>query len=180
MKHTIITTQRTMTVGLVLALVLSLLLIGSAMAHAKLVSSEPQDGAKLDAPPAKITLVFNEELGEQESNFTVTDAAGKQVGDGKLDLNDLDRKTLTGTLDAGAGNGVYSVNWVGYTPDDKEAAAPTTQPTVAPTAAPAAGGSPSTLPHTGAADLSLVGMLVLAALIVLAGGLVLRSSKRRG
>ena len=209
MKHTIITTQRTMTVGLVLALVLSLLLIGSAMAHAKLVSSEPQDGAKLDAPPAKITLVFNEELGEQESNFTVTDAAGKQVGDGKLDLNDLDRKTLTGTLDAGAGNGVYTVNWVGYTPDDKEtkegsvsftvgaaqaqptaapaatarptsAAAPTTQPTVAPTAAPAAGGSPSTLPHTGAADLSLVGMLVLAALIVLAGGLVLRSSKRRG
>src|SRR5215213_2384941 len=120
MKHPFITTQRTMSVGLVLVLMLSLLVVGSAMAHASLVSSEPKDGATLGAPPAKITLVFNEELGEPESNFTVTDAAGKQVGTGKLDLNDLDRKTLTGTLDSGAGDGVYTVNWVGYTPDDKE------------------------------------------------------------
>ena len=209
MKHTIITTKRTMSASVVLALVLSLLVIGSAMAHASLVSSEPKDGAKLDTPPAKITLVFNEELGQQESSFTVTDAAGKQVGDGKLDLNDLDRKTLTGTVDSGAGNGVYTVNWVGYTPDDKEtkegsisftvgaaqaqptavpaatarptsAGAPTAQPTVAPTAAPAAGGSPSTLPRTGDGDLSLVGMIALAALIVLAGGQVLRRSKQRG
>ena len=209
MQHTMIRTKRTMSAGLVLALVLSLLVISSAMAHASLVSSEPKDGAKLDTPPAKITLVFNEELGQQESSFTVTDAAGKQVGDGKLDLNDLDRKTLTGTLDAGAGDGVYTVNWVGYTPDDKEtkegsisftvgaaqaqptavpaatarptsAGAPTAQPTVAPTAAPAAGGSPSTLPRTGDGDLSLVGIIALAALIVLAGSLVLRRSKQRG
>src|SRR5215211_3282434 len=209
MKHTCIAIKRAIFGGIALGLVLSLLVVGNAMAHASLVSSEPKDGAKLDVQPAKITLIFNEELGEQESSFTVTDAAGKQVGDGKLDLNDLDRKTLTGTLDAGAGDGVYTVNWVGYTPDDKEtkegsisftvgaaqaqptavpaatarptsAGAPTAQPTVAPTAAPAAGGSPSTLPRTGDGDLSLVGMIALAALIVLAGSLVLRCSKQRG
>ena len=148
MKHTIITTRRSMTIGLALALVLSLLLISRAMAHAKLVSSEPQDGAKLDAPPAKITLVFNEELGEQESSFMVTDAAGKQVGIGKLDLNDLDHKTLTGTLDSGVGDGVYTVNWVGYTPDDKETKEGSISFTVGaaqaqPTAAPAATARPT-------------------------------------
>jgi copper resistance protein C len=208
MKHTRIAIKRAILGSIALGLVLSLLVAGNAMAHASLVSSEPNDGAKLDAPPAKITLVFNEELGEQESSFTVTDAAGKQVGAGKLDLNDLDRKTLTGTLDAGAGDGVYTVNWVGYTPDDKEtkegsisftvgaaqaqptaapaatarptsAGAPTAQPTVAPTAASAAGGSPSTLPRTGEVDALSAGLLTLAALIVLAGGLVLRRSKRR-
>jgi LPXTG-motif cell wall-anchored protein len=44
----------------------------------------------------------------------------------------------------------------------------------------AAGGSPPTLPRTGDGDLSLMGAIALAALIMLAGGLVLRWSKRRG
>jgi methionine-rich copper-binding protein CopC len=105
---------------IVLALALSLGLLAVASAHAKLVSSDPAAGARLTAAPAKMTLVFSEEISENESdsNFTVADASGKTVGTGKLDTTDLDHKTMSGALDAGLGDGVYTVAWNALTPDD--------------------------------------------------------------
>jgi methionine-rich copper-binding protein CopC len=105
---------------LALALVLSLGLLSVASAHAELVSSDPAAGANLTAAPAKVTLVFSEEISdkETESNFTVTDESGATVGTGKLDTTDLDHKTLTGALNAGLGDGVYTVKWQTITPDD--------------------------------------------------------------
>ena len=110
--------ERRTIAGILLALTLSLGLLGSALAHAKLASSDPKDGAKLDKPPSKITLIFSEEIDDKQSGFTVSDANGTTVGRGKLDTNDLDHKTLSGTLDAGAGDGAYTVNWVAVTTDD--------------------------------------------------------------
>lgn len=192
-----------------LALFLGLGVWGNALAHAKLVSSDPKDGAKLDAPPAKITLVFSEEIGAEKSNFTVTNASGAKVGEGKLDLNDLDRKTLSGTMDQNAGTGIYTVAWAAYTADDDHTeegtitftvgipqAQPTTtvrptavQPTtVQPTtvAQPTAGlqptVAPSNLPSAGNDARQTIGWLLIAgAGAVLIGGLALRraQAKRR-
>jgi len=112
--------NRRYSVGLILVLALSLALISIALAHAKLVSSDPAAGAKLTKAPAKVTLVFSEEISdkETESNFTVIDETGATVGTGKLDTNDLDHKTLSGTLKDGLGDGIYTVKWQTITPDD--------------------------------------------------------------
>jgi LPXTG-motif cell wall-anchored protein len=106
--------------ALVAALLLSMALFSVASAHAKLVSSDPAAGAKLGQAPAKVTLVFSEEISdkETESFFTVTDEQGASVGTGKLDTNDLDHKTLAGTLKAGLGDGIYTVKWQTITSDD--------------------------------------------------------------
>ena len=160
--------NRRTVLGFIIVLALSLGLLSTALAHAKLVSSDPAAGAKLTAAPAKVTLVFSEEIDEQGSSFTVTDAKKATVGSGKLDLNDLDHKTLTGTLNAGVGDGVYTVAWDVITSEDKAEgsgtftfgvnADPGPQPTAEPeegeaTAAPTAAASPTATarPTTAAA-----------------------------
>ncbi len=112
--------KRRIDLVVVLALALSLAFLTVASAHAKLVSSDPAAGAKLTSAPAKVTLVFSEEISakESESFFKVTNASGASVGTGKLDTNDLDHKTLSGTLQTGLGDGVYTVAWETITPDD--------------------------------------------------------------
>ncbi len=112
--------KRCFGVTLAFALVLSMGLLTVVSAHAKLVSSDPAAGAKLTAAPSKVTLVFSEEISENESesSFIVTDESGATVGTGKLDTNDLDHKTLSGPLKTGLGDGVYTVTWKTVTPDD--------------------------------------------------------------
>jgi methionine-rich copper-binding protein CopC len=136
--------KRRIGVVLVLALALSLGMSTVASAHAKLVSSDPAAGAKLDTAPSKVTLVFSEEISDKsdESNVTITDEQGKEVGKGGLDTTDLDHKTQTATLNAGLGDGIYTVKWNALTPDDKGHTEgsftfgvnkdPGTQPTAAP------------------------------------------------
>lgn len=106
------------TIAFALALLLALGLAGQALAHAKLASSTPAAGVKLTAAPASVTLKFDEEISEQESHFSVTNASKTVVGTGKLDLNDLDHKTLTAALASGLGDGVYVVTWKTVTTDD--------------------------------------------------------------
>lgn len=112
--------NRRHSIGLFLVLALSLVLFSTALAHAKLVSSDPAAGAKLAKAPTKVTLVFSEEISDKEieSNFTVTDETGATAGTGKLDTNDLDHKTMSGALKAGLGDGIYTVKWNAVTPDD--------------------------------------------------------------
>ena len=128
-----------------IALILSMSLFGIALAHADLESSNPEDGATLTAIPETITLVFSEELNEQ-SGFTVVDTSGATVGEGKLDLNDLNRKTVSGAMATDAPSGTYTVNWVAVSAADDnreegnisftiDIQAPTAAPTLEPTAA---------------------------------------------
>jgi LPXTG-motif cell wall-anchored protein len=168
------TMKRRIGVAIMLALVLSLGLLTVASAHAKLVSSDPAAGAKLTKAPAKVTLVFSEEISDKsdESNVTVTDEQGNEVGKGGLDTTDLDHKTQSATLKAGLGDGIYTVKWNALTPDDKGHTDgsftfgvnkdPGAQPTAAPeptemeeaTATPAAAGAaaqPTATPAAGAA-----------------------------
>ena len=112
--------NRRILTGLVIALLLSLGLFSIASAHAKLVSSDPAASAKLTTAPSKVTLVFSEEISDKadESNVTVTDEQGNEVGKGGLDNTDLDHKTQSATLKTGLGDGVYTVKWNALTPDD--------------------------------------------------------------
>jgi LPXTG-motif cell wall-anchored protein len=203
--------KRRISIGIALALLLSTALFSVASAHAKLVSSDPASGAKLAKAPAKVTLVFDEEISDKatESFFNVTDAAGANVGSGKLDTADLDHKTLSGTLNAGVADGIYTVTWQTITPDDNGKsegsftfgvnADPGAQPTAAPhdddqepTAVPAAAGAaqatavphdhdaePVTLPKTSEIAPNLTGYFMLGAALLLAAGLVLLRSRKR-
>ena len=112
-KHTTI-------VALALALALTVALAGTALAHAKLSSSMPAAGAKLTAAPAKVALVFSEEVSDKvaETYLTVADAKGTNIASGKLDTADVDHKTLSAALPGGLGDGVYTVTWRATTPDD--------------------------------------------------------------
>ena len=85
---------------------MSLGLWSTAFAHAHLVSSVPAAGARLTAAPTKVTLVFSEEVSEQESDtfFSVSDSKGTKVGSGKLDNTDVDHKTQSGTLQSNLGD----------------------------------------------------------------------------
>lgn len=50
-----------------------------ASAHTRLVSSDPRDGAELAAPPAQVTLVFEEELLPDFVNFSISNAESEPV-----------------------------------------------------------------------------------------------------
>jgi copper resistance protein C len=202
--------KRRMSIGIAIALLLGMMLFSVASAHAELVSSDPAAGAKLTAAPAKVTLVFNEEISDKASDsfFNVTNTAGANVGSGKLDTADLDHKTLSGTLNAGLSDGIYTVTWQTITPDDNGKSEgsftfginvdPSAQPTATPhehdqepTAVPAAAGAaqatavpqpqaaqPATLPKTGENAPSLTGYFVLGAALLLVAGLLLGARKR--
>jgi LPXTG-motif cell wall-anchored protein len=203
--------KRRMSIGIVIALLLGMLLFSVASAHAKLVSSDPAAGAKLSAAPAKVTLVFDEEISDKatDSFFNVINAAGTTVGSGKLDTADLDHKTLSGTLNAGLTDGIYTVTWQTITPDDNGKSEgsfafginvdPGAQPTAtphehdeAPTAVPAAAGAaqatavpqaqaaePAALPKTGESAPNLTGYFMLGAALLLVAGLALLGARKR-
>ena len=116
---------------------------------------------------------------------------------------DLDHKTLSGALNSGLGDGVYTVKWNALTPDDSghsqgsftfgvnvnpgaqpteapeptEAPATATQPTAAqPTAQPTATAAPGALPKTADSGPGLGLYLLLGGLVLLACGAVLRQA----
>jgi methionine-rich copper-binding protein CopC len=82
-----------------------------ALAHVELISSSPAAGADLDTAPTEVTVTFDDELDPDKSSFTVTDADGKVVGTGEVDLTVADRNVMTGTVTI-TDPGVYTV---GYT-----------------------------------------------------------------
>ncbi|MDV7355131.1 copper resistance protein CopC [Rhodococcus oxybenzonivorans] len=69
---------------------------GPGMAHAALESSNPADGAQIDAAPDNVTLVFNQDIQPNFAALTVVGSDGAQWGrsepvvDGRLLSVDLD------------------------------------------------------------------------------------------
>jgi methionine-rich copper-binding protein CopC len=66
-------------VAVVLALTATGLLAGPASAHAALISSDPADGATVDAPPTSITLTFDEALLADTETISINDENGNVV-----------------------------------------------------------------------------------------------------
>ncbi|MEP6775725.1 MAG: copper resistance protein CopC [Chloroflexota bacterium] len=171
-------------------LLLSVMFVGSASAHAHLVSSNPADGAVLTSQPAVVTAVYGEETSLTKTTFEVTFAkdaksAPRKVADGKVDVNN--RTNVSAALPAGLGDGVYIVKWHTVTEDDNGLADGTFSFTVSGSASSsgstggtAAGSSGDALPTTGRGDTPLLWLAaLLAAFTLLCTGLAVRLRARR-
>lgn len=136
-----------------LAIAISLLPAGLALAHAEIQRCEPSPGASLSTPPAEVRCWFTEELDPKGSTLAVTDAAGNPVdrGDGRVDLNDPDRKQMAASLDpTRLKPGTYTVRWRTRSAEDGDVAEGsftfTLLPAPASPAGPTATPSPSPAP----------------------------------
>jgi copper resistance protein C len=91
-----------------------------ALGHAPLASSTPAAGANLDTAPTSVTLTFsgdsNGELDPDGSSFTVTDADGKALATGKVDLDVAARNVMTADVSI-TDPGVYTVKWTSESAD---------------------------------------------------------------
>lgn len=89
-------------------------------AHAGLVDSSPADGEILEQPPRQVIARFNQELDSQSSSLRVFDAGGKQVdqGDGGVDLNDIEHKSMVVSLLPDLPAGEYTVRWEAASMED--------------------------------------------------------------
>jgi methionine-rich copper-binding protein CopC len=166
-------------------LLLSILTVGTAGAHAHLVSSNPADGAVLTSEPGVVTAVYGEETSLTKTTFEVSfakDAASapRKVADGKVDVNQ--RTNVSASLPAGLGDGIYTVKWHTLTEDDNGLADGTFSFTVsgsAPTSGsntpPATGNSGNALPTTGNPSGLPWLTALLVGLILLCSGVLLRA-----
>lgn len=190
--------KRTLAVG---ALALAAFMGGTAIApvaqaHSELVSTDPADGAVLDAPPATVSFTFNEALLPDFVRFVGTDPNG-QTGD--LPVSSVEGPTATIDWPAAAPAGEWRVSYRVVSQDGHPieggitftyaGASPTTTPTsAAPTtgaptsAAPTtAAPSPSTSPAAdtsgGTSGLLIAGLAV--GIIVIAGIVIALVARRR-
>ncbi len=94
----------------VLALLLAL--AAPVAGHAGLVSSDPASGARLDTVPFAVHVSLSEAIEPGGTTMKVTDAAGLQVDDGRLDIQNADsRPVLTLGLKTGLPDGIYTISW---------------------------------------------------------------------
>jgi copper resistance protein C len=85
-----------------------------ALAHdATVTQSDPAEGATVNTSPAQVVAQFSEELVTKSSTMKVVNAGGEQVsdGNGRVDLNDPDHKTMIATLLKPLADGAYTVQW---------------------------------------------------------------------
>jgi methionine-rich copper-binding protein CopC len=110
-----------LSVGLALSLVG--LLPQSVFAHARPDRADPPVEGVVASAPGQLHVWFTQGVRNQGSSLEVTDSAGNRVdlGDGRVDLNDPDRKLMSVSLQALA-DGVYSVRWVTISADDGDTA----------------------------------------------------------
>lgn len=102
--------KRALTSGI---LALALLGFGAALApaaqaHSELVSSDPADGATLDAPPASVSFTFNEDLLPDFVRLIATDPAGTT---GDLPVSSVEGPTVTADWPAEAAGGQWTVSY---------------------------------------------------------------------
>jgi copper transport protein len=79
-----------------------------ASAHAELVDSSPKNGARLDRPPAQVTLTFTENVTLIEGGVRLVDARGSTVATREPTV---DGHTLTLVLPPRLRDGSYLVDW---------------------------------------------------------------------
>lgn len=200
--------MRTITKALIIGLVGSLLLVGTAYAHAAYVRSSPGADAVIAMPPTRVDIWFAQELfrrkGENTISVTAPDDQKVSVGDTVID--DDDRKHVWVNLKPDLAAGVYQVVWKNVSLEDghptegsfsftidPQAAATSTpmgeptpigQATAQPTATEIATATPSTAPSPATPTkappaLSVCGLPVASILAVAAYVTLSRSRRKR-
>ncbi len=189
--------KRTIVVGLIAlsALIGGVFVAPLAQAHSELVSSDPADGAVLDAPPKTVSFTFNEVLMPDFVRFIGTDPAG-QTGDLPVSSVEGSVATIEWPTTAPAGEWTVSYRVVSQdghpieggitfayagtspTPAPTSAAPTSASPTsAAPTsAAPAPSTSPAADTSGGTSGLLIVGVAIVVIVIV---GIVIALVARR-
>jgi methionine-rich copper-binding protein CopC len=94
--------------ALLLALAAVLLTAGRADAHNALLGTDPADGSTVDAPPASITLTFDQPAQSLGTEIVVLGPDGSTVSEGAAELVD---NTVSQALAADLPAGAYSVEW---------------------------------------------------------------------
>lgn len=96
--------------ALLLALTLSLVAVGTALAHASFVKSDPAPNSASPTPPQRVTIWFTEplEAGFSRIRLLATDGSPVDRGDSQLDPNDP--KVLSVNLNT-LPLGTYIVSW---------------------------------------------------------------------
>jgi len=189
----------TLWLSIAAALGLLLTLGGVALAHAKLVKSEPAADSTVTTAPQTVTIWFSEEIDTKLSNIKVQSPDGSTADLGNSKVNLDDRKQMTAGLKQPLANGVYTVNWHAITPDDggiadgrfkftlaasgqaAPAPAATTPAQSVPTAAPVqatASSSPVTAPASpapaaAAGGIDPAAILIIGSIVLVAAGAVL-------
>ena len=79
-----------------------------AAAHTDLVSSNPEDGQTLTAPPEQVTLRFGEDLLTGGAQVVAKDDTGVKVGLGPAEVSGT---RLSATWPQTADGGTYTVSW---------------------------------------------------------------------
>jgi putative copper export protein/methionine-rich copper-binding protein CopC len=80
-------------------------------AHARLLRSTPGDNARLDAPPASLTLWFSEQPEVRFTSVQLVDSAGAPVALGAVSKLTGDPSAVTIPVVGQVGRGRYSVVW---------------------------------------------------------------------
>ncbi|HYN29250.1 MAG TPA: copper resistance protein CopC [Dermatophilaceae bacterium] len=94
--------------GFVVLLAFLLLGSGYAVAHSRLLTVTPADGAELDEPPAQVVLTFNEKVLAQFVTVRVTDGEGLPRTSGEPAVTGA---VVTQALAADLGPGDYRVTY---------------------------------------------------------------------
>jgi len=102
--------QRTLAVALLIGGVLSVSAT-TAVAHPKLVKTDPAADAAAATPPKELRLTFNEELVPKFSGVELTDKSGKKIETGAAAPDPSNKKQLVVALPAPLADGVYKVSW---------------------------------------------------------------------
>jgi methionine-rich copper-binding protein CopC len=115
--------RRIASAGVAFGLFAGLFLTGvsGVSAHARYDHSVPDVSAPLDGSPLVLRTYYTQEL-MSASTVQVLDVAGNQVdlGDGRVDLDDPDRKAMTVSLPA-LPMGLYTVQWSTVSAEDGDA-----------------------------------------------------------
>jgi len=89
---------------------LTIVVAGTASAHAGLESSDPASGELLTAAPSSLELAFTEPPDLDLSSISVVDTSGAEIETGELERGRAPR-SLTVSLPDDLGDGVYTVSW---------------------------------------------------------------------
>jgi copper transport protein len=93
------------------ALLLTLTLPASALAHATLQATIPERGAKLDKPPAEVTFRFDESVEASFGALRVFDSKGQEVQTGKAFHPGGKGPEIAVKLKSGLGDGTYTATY---------------------------------------------------------------------
>lgn len=107
-----------------MAATLALTAVGTASAHARYKTSMPGKGEVLAASPARVAIVFTQEIQKVTGSYTISVARdrGASVVAGQAQIDESDRHNLSIGLMPDLAAGRYVVNWTNTADDDGDPA----------------------------------------------------------